>query len=95
LAHLQGSVPQDWFALVLADRGLYATWLFEARGRTSWHPFLRIHLGAKACPVGQAACDWLSQWVPQPGTSWQAEGDGFVQKKSRLRCTVLLRWQAG
>ncbi len=95
LARLQGSVPQDWLVLVLADRGLYANWLFEAIQRNGWHPFLRINLGVKACLGGESVFDWLSHWVPQPGTCWQGEVDCFVQKKSRLRCTLLLRWQTG
>lgn len=28
---------------MLADRGLYAHWLFEAIRRNGWHPFLRIN----------------------------------------------------
>ena len=95
LARLQGSVPEGWLVLVLADRGLYAHWLFEAIRRNGWHPFLRINLGVKACPVGHATFDWLSRWVPQPGTGWQGAVDCFVQKKSRLRCTLLLHWQVG
>jgi hypothetical protein len=95
LGRLQDSVPHDWLVLVLADRGLYANWLFGAIRRNGWHPFLRINLGVKACPLGQSAFDWLSQWVPQPGTGFQGEVDCFVQKKSRLRCTLLLRWQVG
>lgn len=49
----------------------------------------------KACPVGESAFDWLSHWVPQPGTGFQGEVDCFVRKKSRLRCTWLLHWEAG
>src|SRR5947207_2383111 len=30
LTHLKGCIPVDWQALVLADRGLYARWLFQA-----------------------------------------------------------------
>ena len=28
LKHLEGSIPADWHVLVMADRGLYARWLF-------------------------------------------------------------------
>lgn len=37
------AVPSDWFVLVLADRGLYARWLYQAIQRRGWHPFLRIN----------------------------------------------------
>jgi hypothetical protein len=30
LRHVQQRVPADWKVIVLADRGLYAKWLFEA-----------------------------------------------------------------
>jgi len=49
LKHLQGSIPADWQVLVMADRGLYARWLFQAICACGWHPFLRINLGVKAC----------------------------------------------
>lgn len=50
LKHLQGSIPADWQVVVLADRGLYARWLFQAIGACGWHPFLRLNLGEKrAC----------------------------------------------
>jgi hypothetical protein len=29
--------------IVLADRGLYAKWLFEAIVELNWHPFLRVN----------------------------------------------------
>jgi hypothetical protein len=95
LEHLQGCVPQDWLVLMLADRGLYASWLFEAIQRNGWHPFLRINMTVKARPVEEETFDWLSRWVPQPGTYWQGEVDCFIQKKSRLRCTLLLHWEVG
>jgi hypothetical protein len=81
--------------VVLADRGLYARWLYEAIVRCGWHPFLRLTLGVKVRPVGTASFDWLSRWVPQVGTSWKGEVECFVQKQSRLRCTLLAEWEAG
>jgi hypothetical protein len=95
LARLQGQVPADWLVVVLADRGLYARWLYEAIVHCGWHPFLRLNLGVKVRPVGIAQFDWLSRWAPQVGARWKGEVDCFVQKKSRLRCTLLIEWQAG
>ena len=46
LRHLQGSVPASWVVVVLADRGLYAPWLFAAIVRLGWHPGLRVNGGA-------------------------------------------------
>jgi hypothetical protein len=56
---LQGSVPKDWMVLVLADRGLYAPWLFKHIVCVGWHPFLRINLGGKVRPVGEEKGVWL------------------------------------
>lgn len=95
LERLQGRVPADWLVVVLADRGLYARWLYEAIMRCGWHPFLRLNLGVKVRPVGAESFDWVSRWVGQVGASWKGEVDCFVQKKSRLHCTLLVEWQAG
>jgi len=46
------SVPSSWTVMVLADRGLYARWLYQHIQRLGWHPFLRINQGGKARPVG-------------------------------------------
>lgn len=69
LAHLQGSVPTGWLVLVLADRGLYAQWLYGAIVRCGWHPFLRINLGVKARPAGAEQFDWAQ---PLGAATWDA-----------------------
>ncbi len=96
LNQLAGSVPADWLVIGLADRGRSARWLSQAMVRCGWHPFLRITLGVKVRPVGAGAAsfEWLSRWRPAPGGSWQGAVDCFVQKKSRLRCPLLLHWEA-
>lgn len=95
LARLKGQVPASWQVLVLADRGLYAHWLYQAIVACGWHPFLRINLAVKVRPVRTEPFDWMSRWIPQLGTTWKREIDCFVQKTSRLRCTLLLRWEVG
>jgi hypothetical protein len=92
---LQDRVPADWLVVVLADRGLYARWLYEAIVHCGWHPFLRLNLGVKVRPVGTESFEWVSHWIGQVGVKWKGEVDCFVQKKSRLRCTLLIEWQAG
>ncbi len=42
LRQLAGVVPADWTVLVMADRGLYAAWLYRAIQANGWHPFLRV-----------------------------------------------------
>jgi hypothetical protein len=89
------SVPQDWQVLVLADRGLYARWLWDAIVAWGWHPFLRINVGSKAREVGHEQFEWLNHWIPAPGTSWQGKMECFAGKASRLVATVLMHWEPG
>ena len=70
LEALEGTVPADWEVLVLADRGLYAPWLFEQIVAIGWHPFLRINLGCKAQREGELDFAWIQTWVPPVGQQW-------------------------
>jgi hypothetical protein len=91
LRYLQEAVPEDVQVLVLADRGLYARWLWDAIRACGWHPFLRLNLGVKARLVGEANFEWISRWVPTPGTKWQGEVECFAGKSSRVKGTLLMR----
>lgn len=93
LTALKPSVPKDWTVLVLADRGLYAPWLFRHIVGLGWHPFLRINLGGKVRPVGAERFEWLKSLVPTTGTAWAGQVDCFVG--NTLRCTLLARWDEG
>jgi hypothetical protein len=42
-SHFEGVIPEDWVVIVMADRGLYANWLWKAIRKCKWHPFLRIN----------------------------------------------------
>jgi hypothetical protein len=92
---LDGCIPAEWQVVVMADRGLYARWLFEAIDACGWHPFLRINMGVKARVVGEEIFDWIGRWTPVPGTHWKGEVECFSGKQSRLRCTLLMHWEAG
>jgi hypothetical protein len=48
----QEVVPRAGTVLVLADRGLYARWLFQAMAPFGWHPLLRIQAGGSFRPAG-------------------------------------------
>src|SRR5690348_14970643 len=95
LVGLKGEVPTSWQVLVLADRGLYARWLYTAIVACGWHPYLRINLAVKAREPGEVSFDWLSRWVPKPGARWQGAVECFAQQKSRLCCTLLVQWEPG
>lgn len=90
---LRGSVPADWCVLVLADRGLYASWLFAAIVALDWHPFLRINHGGQYRRVGREHFRPLRALVPTVGTSWSGRVDCF--ETAPLRCTLLASWSAG
>lgn len=89
---LGGCIPSCWTVIVLADRGLYARWLYQQIQQQGWHPFLRINLGGKARPKGCETYQWFASFVPVTGTSWCGEVRCFTEASSRLDCTLLARW---
>jgi len=95
LNELGKAVPPEWEVIVLADRGLYARWLWDAIVAWGWHPFLRINVGSKARVPGEENFAWISRWVPRPGTSWQGKVECFASKKGRVNGTLLLHWEPG
>jgi len=92
-ALLAGSVPDDWTVLVLADRGLYARWLYRAIVRAGWHPFLRINQGGQFRPQAAGGFRPLATAAPRCGSGWCGRVDCFVTREARLRCTLLARWE--
>lgn len=92
LKQFQGLLPEGWRVIVLADRGLYAKWLFEAIVELKWHPFLRVNTHGSFRPEGWFHRQPFSWWVPSPGCRWQGRGTAFSGKKSQLRCTLLGYW---
>jgi Transposase DDE domain len=95
LRQLRPAIPADWTVLVLADRGLYARWLYRRIVRLGWHPFLRINQGAKFRPAGQAKWYWLRELVGQPDQRWRGAGTAFVTKESQVGCTLVAWWGEG
>jgi hypothetical protein len=91
---LRPAVPPGWEVLVLADRGLYARWLFGRIRRVGWHPFLRINRGGTFQPAGQGRCP-LGILVPRVGTAWAGRGIAFQGADRRLACTLVACWEAG
>jgi hypothetical protein len=92
---LQPAIPVDWTVIVLADRGLYAGWLYRRIARLHWHPFLRINNGAKFRPTGCARWYWLKELVGAVGQEWQGRGSCFKDPTARLDCTLLAWWGEG
>jgi len=92
---LRPAIPRTWQVLVLADRGLYASWLFRRLVRLGWHPFLRINQGAKFRPAGQAQWYKLRELVKEEGAHWRGAGTAFASPQCGLVCTLAAWWGAG
>ena len=95
LRQVRRAVPRAWTVIVLADRGLYARWLFRRITRLGWHPFLRINTGGTFRPTGQVRGVPLKTLVPEPGTTWQGTGIAFKGRHRQLHCTLLACWEGG
>lgn len=95
LSLLKPAVPETMTVLVLADRGLYARWLFQHIVTMGWHPFLRINAGAKFRPAGWSHFYPLAHFAPTEGRRWQGQGAAFASQQCRLACTLLARWEVG
>ena len=79
---------------MVADRGLYAPWLFEAIAHNGWHPFLRINSSdSEYREEGSRHSGRLSQVVTEPGQCWRGKVVCF--KTNPLACTLLATWEPG
>ena len=92
-AHFSGIIPPDWTVLVLADRGLYANWLFAAIRKLDWHPFLRINANGKYRLTGSSQFMPMSQLVAHRGCSWSGRATCF--KSHPVEASLLVRWADG
>ena len=95
LTELDGVLPPGWTVLVLADRALYARWLYRRIVANGWHPFLRIQRQGYFQRAGQGYWHDLAGLVPQPGTAWSGAVTCFKNKEGQLACTLVARWEAG
>ena len=94
LASLDGAVPEDWLVIVLADRGLYARWLYRAIIRQHWHPFLRINHQGQYRPAGATRFRPLAGVVRQGAVGWSGAVECFASSCCRVPCTLLAQWTA-
>jgi hypothetical protein len=90
---LRPALPPGWTGIVLADRGVYAPWLFRRIPRWGGHPFLRLHTGGSFRPTGAPGWRPWARCAPQPGT--RGRGTGRACTRHPVPCTVLARWEAG
>jgi hypothetical protein len=95
LEQFKGVVPADWTVLVLADRGLWAQWLFEGIRKLGWHPLLRINKGGKFRPAGWVHFVPLASVVGRVGKRWRGRGTAFSTASAQLDCTLMAFWGEG
>lgn len=92
-AAFQDEIPPDWVVIVLADRGLYAKWLWEAIQRCKWHPFLRINRRFFFRPKDGSEFATLQLSFQHPGQKWAGTGTCF--KVHSIQATLLVQWEDG
>ena len=95
LRQLRPAIPAGYTVIVLADRGLYARWLYRRIVRLGWHPFLHINAGNFFRPTGHHCYCPLSYFTPRTGTKWSGTGMAFKGRGTRLECTLLACWEEG
>ncbi len=93
LAPLRHAIPADWQVIVLADRGLYARWLYQAIQVCGWHPFLRLNQRGTYCLPGQAHFTPIRQVLPRPGSVWAGRVTCFANHS--VNGTLLAAWGPG
>jgi hypothetical protein len=92
-ALLDNSIPSDWLVIVMADRGLYARWLYIAIKNCHWHPFLRVNGRGLYRTKDSNEFKPLSLAVQTPGFTWS--GLVICFKANPIEATLLARWEAG
>ena len=95
LSHFREAVPSDWNVIVLADRGLYAKWLFQAITGLGWHPLLRINTQGQYRPQGWYRWAALKDLVTGVNQRWQGRVTVFKNAPGQLECTLLASWGEG
>jgi hypothetical protein len=88
LEQVRAAVPGDWSVVVMADRGLFADWLFRAIVDLGWHPFLRINSQGLCQPAGATQFQPLLDLLPAAGETWR--GAVVCFKSTQLAATLLV-----
>ncbi len=94
LEQLSGVVPKEWKVIVMADRGLYAAWLYQAIVAQGWHPLLRVKEGLRIRATGEREFGTVGMRVQRRGRSWKGQGE-WSEQGERMEGTLLVRWEKG
>lgn len=87
-------VPTDWQVLVMADRGLYAPWLYRAIQANGWHPFLRVKEKLLFQGQGEQAFRPIRERLARRGRQWQGKGR-WSEQGEPIEGTLLMGWEHG
>src|SRR6266581_2744527 len=88
------AVPADWMVYVMADRGLYAAWLYRAIQANGWHPFLRVKKGLTFRAPRETAFGKVGERVKRPGQEWKGKGE-WSEQGERMEGTLVVGWEEG
>ena len=83
-------MPDNFFVIVSAERGLYADWLYQEITNLGWHPFLRIN------HQGYYRRENTGEWQPlvtiliDKNQSWSGQVTCF--QKNSLTGTLWAHW---
>lgn len=94
LVALEEIVPPDWKVIVMADRGLYAAWLYRAIQKLGWHPMLRVKEDLSFRTAEEESFNPMGERVKRRGRSWSGKGE-WSEHGERMEGTVLIRWEKG
>lgn len=78
----------------MADRGLYAAWLYQAIQRLGWHPLLRVKEDLSFRTAGEEKFNPMGTRVKRRGRGWKGKGE-WSEHGERMQGTVLMRWEKG
>jgi hypothetical protein len=95
LGALRAAVGDGWQVVVLSDRGLESTRLFEAVVGLGWHPLMRVKAGGKFRPAGWVGWYKFGELVPRVGIRFASAGLAYKTASRPLACTLLGCWEAG
>ena len=95
LRRLKPVLGQGWTVVVLSDRGLESSRLFNEIVSLDWHPLMRVKGGGKFRPVGWHKWYYFKELAPRVGCRFAVGGLACKSAESQLACTLMACWDAG
>jgi hypothetical protein len=95
LRRVQPAVSPDWTVVVLSDRGLESSRLFQEIVAVGWHPLMRVKASGKFRPAGWVRWYAFGSLVPRGGGRFAAAGLAYKTAEEPLACTFLGCWDEG